>query len=286
MTQLMADEKTISARDVTEEERGFFHEHGWVKLPKLISEADAEMLRSEAERLMAGDGELKSNITRVGNSVDQGMRVHQMTQFHIFNEPSKSSEVFKQIFDSSSVGHAAARIMSNRWTGLRRARRLGNTLMVKGPQSSEGSGSTRWHQDAPYFPFDRGPMVMLWIALAQVTPEMGSMRFVDRGNKHGPLGRFSHVETEDMVETFPGLAEHCGVTPPMSLNAGDATVHDALTPHSAGPNLTDKVRWGLALTYFPSDAFYTGAPHRSFDNLGLVVNQPLDHPDFPIVGEP
>ena len=286
MAELLAEDQTIAARDVSEEEREFFFEHGWVKLPKLISETDAELLRSEAERLMVGEGELRSTVTRVGNEVDKGLRSHQMAQFHIYNEPSKSSEAFRRIYDSRSLGHVAARFMSNRWTGPRRVRRVGNTLFVKGRQSSTGSSSTRWHQDRPYFPFDRESMIMLWFALAPVTPEMGSLRFIDRGHRLGALGRYSHVETEDMVEAFPGVAEHCGITPPMELGPGDATIHDGLTPHSAGPNLTDRIRWGLAMTYFPADALYTGAPHRSFDGLGLVVNETIDHPNFPVVGEP
>ena len=286
VTELMAEDRTIVARDVTEEEREFFFEHGWVKLTKLVSESDAQLLRSEAERLMLGEGELKSNISRVGNSADKGLRAHQMAQFHIYNEPSKASEAFKRIYDSRTLGHVAARFMSNRFTGPRKARRIGNTLFVKGRQSSQGSGSTGWHQDRPYFPFDRESMIMLWVALAPVTPNMGSLRFIERGHRLGELGRFSHVETEDMVQHFPGLAEHCGISPPLELGPGDATVHDGLTPHSAGPNLTDRIRWGLSMTYFPADALYTGASHRSFDGLGLVVNEPFEHPNFPIMGEP
>ena len=287
MTELMVEDRTIVARDVTEAEREFFYEHGWVKLPQLISAEDAELLRSEAQRLMMGDadGELQSNVSRVGNAADKGLRGHQMAQFHIYNEPSKASEAFQRLYDSRSLGHVAARLMSNPFTGPRKARRIGNTLFVKGRQASTGSGSTGWHQDRPYFPFDRESMVMLWLALAPVSPEMGSLRFIDRGHRLGMMGRYSHVEDQDMVEAYPGIEKQCGVSPPLHLNAGDATIHDALTPHSAGPNLTDNVRWGLAMTYFPSDALYTGAPHRSFDGLGLTINEPFDHPSFPIMGE-
>lgn len=285
MTDLMVEDRTIVARDVTEDEREFFFEHGWVTLPKLISAEDAELLRSEAERLMLGGGELQSTVSRVGNAKDKGLLGHQMAQFHIYNEPSSASEHFKRLYDSRSLGRVAARLMSNPYTGPRKARRIGNTLFVKGRQSSVGSGSTGWHQDRPYFPFDREQMVMLWLALAPVSPEMGSLRFIDRGNRRGMMGRYSHIENEDMVDAFPGLVEECGVSPPIHLEAGDATIHDALTPHAAGPNLTDNIRWALAMTYFPSDALYTGAPHRSFDGLGLKVNQPFDHPNFPIMGE-
>ena len=139
MAELMAEDRTIVSRAVTQEERDFFFEHGWVKLPGLISESDAELLRSEAERLMLAEGELSSNISRVGNTADKGLRSHQMAQFHIYNEPSKASEAFRRIYDSRSLGNAAARLMSNRFTGPRKARRIGNTLFVKGRQSSTGS---------------------------------------------------------------------------------------------------------------------------------------------------
>ena len=155
MTELMAAERTIVAREVSEDERRFYFDHGWVYLPNLISPEDAELLRSEAERLMGNGCDIKSNVTRVGNERDKDLRGHQMNQFNIFNDPSKVSEPFQRIFDSPSVGHAAARFLSTPWTGPRKARRLANTLFVKGPQSTTGSGSTGWHQDRPYFPFDR-----------------------------------------------------------------------------------------------------------------------------------
>ena len=286
MTNLVREDTTIAARNVTDEECAFYFEHGWVHLPNLINADDAELLRSEAERLMIRDGEIRSNIKRVGNDRDEGLRGHQMGQFNVFNEPSNESEAFRRIYDSRSVGHVAARFLSAPWTGPRKARRIANTLFVKGPQSTSSSNSTGWHQDRPYFPFDRDPMIMLWIALAPVTPEMGSLRFIDRGNKVASMGRYSHVECQDMVDAYPALAAHCGISPPITLKAGDATLHDALTPHAAGPNLTQDIRWGLAMTYFPSEALYTGAPHRSFDGLGLTVNEPFDHPAFPILGEP
>ena len=34
---------------------------------------------------------------------------------------------------------------------------------------------------------------------------------------------------------------------------------------------------------FPADALYTGAPQRFFDGRGLQVNQPIEHPDFPLL---
>ena len=74
------------------------------------------------------------------------------------------------------------------------------------------------------------------------------------------------------------------VVAPGDMSAGDATVHADLTVHAAGLNETDESRWAINAVYIDADSLYTGAPNRVTDDLGLVLNQPLDHERFPIVG--
>ena len=47
---------------------------------------------------------------------------------------------------------------------------------------------SRYHQDASEQGSDRVGEVQFWLALSEVTPEMGPMRFVDRSHREGPLG--------------------------------------------------------------------------------------------------
>ena len=69
-----------------------------------------------------------------------------------------------------------------------------------------------------------------------------------------------------------------------SLTRNDLVVSH-YTLHGAGPNLTDRPRWALRISFFPAEARYTGQPYRYCDNLGLAFHEPLDHPNFPILGE-
>ena len=48
------------------------------------------------------------------------------------------------------------------------------------------------------------------------------------------------------------------ISPPLDLRAGDVTVHDALTVHSAPENETDSIRWVYSITWFPAETLYTG----------------------------
>jgi hypothetical protein len=263
----------IEVRSVTDEECAFFHEHGWVKLPGLVSADGAEQLRAECERLMAAD----DATTRFAT---------QASQFKPLRSPSKSSELFSALSYSRELGRNAARLMTNPLFGPRQALWNYDMVLAKQPAGSEESaGETRWHQDHVYFPLDRDGSVMFWIALVPIAPEMGSMRFVDGSHRLGHFGRFQHVPDGDTLARYPGIAEHCPITSALDFNPGDATVHDNCTIHSAGANLTDRVRLACVQQFSPADALYTGSPYGLFDSLGLTINEPIDHPNFPNTGQ-
>ena len=112
---------------------------------------------------------------------------------------------------------------------------------------------------------------------------MGTLRFYNQSHKYGCLGRSYLREGDDTVNMDPWLDKEMELSPPNNMRAGDATVHHGLTVHGAGANHGDRTRWAYAMTYFDAEALYTGAPYHTMDGLGLVVNEPLDHPNFPLV---
>lgn len=268
----------VHARSVTEEECAFYQEHGWVKLPGLISAETAERLQAEAERLASA--EATGDLEAKGKAYSA-----QAHQFQSVVAPSESSDLFRSLSYSRALGLVAARLMSTPLTGPRKARRAFDSILVKLPSDTDASEGTRWHQDRAYFPFDRDGALMMWIALVPMTADMGTLRFVDGSHRLGLFGRHQHIEGGDALQAFPAVAEKYPLAPPLDMRPGDATVHDALTFHSAAANVTDRARWAVAQGYFPADTLYTGQPHGNFDKLGLTINEPLDHPELPIVGE-
>jgi ectoine hydroxylase-related dioxygenase (phytanoyl-CoA dioxygenase family) len=132
-------------------------------------------------------------------------------------------------------------------------------------------------------PMDRSAMLTIWLALADVPADMGSLRFYDGSHRYGILGRSFTRDGDDQLTQHPWIKE-LELSPPLDLAAGDATVHHALTVHGAPENHRDAPRLSFTVTYFDADALYTGTPYRQTDDLGLVVNRPFDHPKFPMVG--
>jgi hypothetical protein len=127
--------------------------------------------------------------------------------------------------------------------------------MVLPPSST--ALSLAFHQDATEEGADRGGQVNLWLALDEVPPERGAMRFVTGAHREGPLGIVLGPDDEvDLLGRYPRLLEHYELSPPFHYHPGDATVHQGYTPHGTPPNATSEPRWSYLWGYVPADTRY------------------------------
>ncbi|MDB5424954.1 MAG: phytanoyl-CoA dioxygenase [Phenylobacterium sp.] len=266
----MTLEDIAVARDVTEEELAHYYANGWVKMEGLISPAlAAEMLKL-------------AKVEVLDNKVDD-TRSHQRAVWHDVYNLGRDDliEPFATLTRSKTIGRNAQRFM-------RREVPVGfhnDMIAVKMPSGHGSSNPTGFHQDFPNFPLDRAGLLTFWIALEDMTPDQGVMRFFSGSNREGPLGR-RNLESDQR-----GLLDHCKyveteypLSAPMSLKAGDCTVHSSLVIHGAPANTTDRPRWSYLMSYFPGDACWTGAPHHIFNaEAGLTPLQPVRSPKFPVI---
>ena len=204
--------------------------------------------------------------------------------------PSEHYAEVEAVVHSPRIGELAARL-----AGVKHVRSWVNETFYKPPHSSP----LQWHQDLPHWPMDRSGGLTIWIAIDDVTTEMGPVHYLPRSHRLGLLGRSVNRDTtrpppeghvpEIRGLTSPeeyfheGMADQVGEITPFTLRTGEAVIHDSLTLHGSSANQTGRVRRGFATVYFPSDTQYNGAPRLESDDLGLVPFQPFDHPRFRIV---
>lgn len=122
-----------------------------------------------------------------------------------------------------------------------------------------GGDATEPHQDLAYWPMLDRNAGTIWIALDEVTIEMGAMYFIPGSHKSG-LDSYEH-RIEDSLNKKINLideAKKIVKTEPVGYNLkpGDATFHHGLTVHYTGKNLTDKVRKGMTIIYFSDGVRY------------------------------
>jgi ectoine hydroxylase-related dioxygenase (phytanoyl-CoA dioxygenase family) len=270
-------------REVTDEEVDFYRDNGWVLLRELISpELAADALSKVQDAIVNAP-----SVERKGSLTDGGQKytiadIPQWRDWHFLGRDDHM-EPFRSIAYSKQIGRNAQKFIGRDVPINFHA----DMMAVKMPAGEKASGPTGFHQDWVNFPFDRVGFHTFWFALDAITPEMGAMRFYQGSHKAGPLGKMGLVPGSSPVEVpeyYPDLKQRYPLSDPITLNPGDATVHNGMVVHGAPENTTDKPRWVFLCSYHPADTCYTGAPHHIFSqDLGLEIGKPIKHDLFPAI---
>ena len=177
------------------------------------------------------------------------------------------------------VGELAAYL-----AGVDHVRRWSDETFFKPP----GSFPCAWHQDFPHYPMDRRGLLTVWVAIDDVTADMGPVIYFPGSHHLGPRATSTSEAAASVHLGAPDrfLRDGDALEAPISftLEAGEAVVHDGCMIHGGEGNRSDRMRRGWACIYFPSDARYTETPVRpEAEGLGLVPLEPFDHPKFPVI---
>lgn len=232
-------EREIEAvvREVTDEEVAFYHEYGWVMMPRLVApEFATQLLRvgrewAERNREEIGPGKPVAGLAR-----------------------KQETEPFRSFMFSERMARNATRLVNRkRLKGVDVPLRYRIDLLLK---RLPGAAGSTYHQDSSEHGSDRVGELQFWLALAEVPPERGAMRFVSRSHREGPLGSVFKDDRGDLLEQFPNLTSVLELSLPLHYQPGDCTVHHGYTVHGGPANTTDEPRWSYLFSYSPADTRY------------------------------
>ncbi|HYE07432.1 MAG TPA: phytanoyl-CoA dioxygenase family protein [Planctomycetota bacterium] len=218
-------------RAVTDAEVAFYHEHGWVKLPRLTTP------------------EFAAELLRVGREWHE-RNGKQETQWNALAMPGRI-EPYHALMFSDVMGRNAQRLVDRkRLSGVDVPMRYRVDHFVSKPP---GSGGATYHQDSVEHGTDRAGELQFWLALAEVTADMGPMRFMSGVHREGSLGSVFREGDDGLLNRYPLLEKLYPLTPPIEYQPGDATVHHGYMVHGSGPNLGDRPRMSYIFSYTPAD---------------------------------
>jgi hypothetical protein len=273
-------------RAVTDDEIAAYHNDGWVSLPGLLSE---ELAGTLLERLKDLSGLRYDELSPDHPDADAIVsRVKSEGVGKLFFMSRLKDEQVWDIVTSRALGEASARL-----TGSRPMRLFTDGVICKLPLWTEGeglsagimSGGTPWHQDFSPVPWDRAGGIQFWLALCEITPEMGSMQHLTGSHREPPLGCQHYTKDQTLRDAHPELWERYELSSAHHFRPGDVLAHHPLTVHYAQPNTTDKLRWVYTSYRIPGDTLYNGIPNPRFTEFGFEPWQTFDHPKFPIVAD-
>ena len=186
---------------------------------------------------------------------------HLTTEFRDLDDRDTYGKAFLQITNLWTKGDAVKRfVFETKFAqvaadllGVEKVRLYHDQALFKEP----GGGHTPWHQDMYYWPLDTEKMITMWMPLVDIDDEMGMITFASGSHISGAV---DNVEISDESEEI--LARYVDdrgfpISKATAMRAGDATFHLGWTIHSAGPNLSDKMREAMTIIYFADGARIT-----------------------------
>lgn len=116
---------------------------------------------------------------------------------------------------------------------------------------------TGFHLDVPYWSFTSPDAITIWLALDDATLENGCLYYVPGSHL---AKKFDNVgigpELGALFKVYPEWAQISPV--PCPVPAGGALLHNGLTAHGAGANLTPGRRRAMTCAYMPDGSHFNG----------------------------
>lgn len=258
-------------RAVTPEEIAHYKQHGWVKLDKFIPLPMVEGLLAMAK-------------AKMGERGDANLPPEAFSYFNPLTLRGLDDPLLRPIIDHCGRGGRA--LMARRTeVGIRY---FTDFFAVKQPakekkEGSGGAGDSDWHQDYASSGSDRSGGMVFWTALTHMTPDNGTMAFLNGSHCHGVMGHHATYGGGNLITHYPELLDDCTSSGNLTYAPGDVTVHSNMTVHSAGTNVTDNPRWTYIAIVNPADACYTGGAADAFEPGELVLHQELNDGRFPVI---
>jgi ectoine hydroxylase-related dioxygenase (phytanoyl-CoA dioxygenase family) len=123
----------------------------------------------------------------------------------------------------------------------------GSNFFIKSPRSLSTVG---WHQDAYYWPLDPHESLTVWLAFDDSTTENGAMTVIPGSHRAGLLKHVRVRESDSvlMLECERGQFREDTVVP-VTLRAGEVSIHDDKLVHGSPANPSQTRRAGLTIRY-------------------------------------
>jgi phytanoyl-CoA hydroxylase len=242
--------------NVSDAQKEFFAENGFVHIPSVLSKDEAETFRKAA-----------LDYTETHPPLSNRPVFDQHVNVWTEDAGMKALTLHPNL---AAVATALAGVSLRLWH---------DQILIKKPHNN---APTEFHQDLPYWPHT-GKLnpISAWIALCDVPVERGCMTFLPGSHRITNLPPQNLGDPKSFFDLAPEMIWSPRLTVP--LRAGDCTFHHGLCTHMATPNFTDEHRVAHIVIFMSRETLYDGKHHVVTDPLNLSVGDVLTGDLFPDV---
>lgn len=258
--------------NVSEEQSNFYDENGFVLLKGVLNNDEVSEYRKIIDKTVE---ELTSHDKRT-----LAEKTPYEREFLQCGHLWRNYPEIKKLTLSERLGSIAKQLLK-----AEHVRLWHDQALYKVP----GGDATQPHLDISYWPMIEKKAGTIWIALDEVTVEMGAMHFIPGSHKADLFSYNYNIESSiqgksDLLDQAKKkINNYKDIS--YNLKPGDATFHHALTIHYTGKNSTNKVRKGMTVIYFADGVKFDGnspaADHHCAE--GSVNGEPIATKWNPII---
>ncbi len=255
---------------LTDEQITFYRENGFVVLEGFLEGEELRHWQKTTQE--AVDQRLADVSTGLNNQGDPDAYYAQV--FTQCIKLADSHPGMRQLMLDERLGKLAATL-----AGVDGIRIWHDQALFKPPFGNP----TAWHLDNPYWSFSSRDAISIWIALDDATRDNGCLYYLPGTHKtatHQNTG-IGHNQA-DLFKLYPQWREIQSVGCPAP--AGTAVLHNGLTAHGAGANMTNQPRRAMTCAYMPDGSTFNGIrnvlPAEYFTSLqvGDILNDDVINP--------
>ena len=178
-------------------------------------------------------GKIKKEIECIENNKPKEITEINRNNIHLI------SPIFDQVVHNSIILDTVENIIGKNILAA------GTVLFVKEPGKKD---FVSWHQDGKYQGFEPYNYITAWLAITEANEENGCMRMLPKSHKE----KFKvHIDTfdEDNLLTRGQTIKDIEIndTVPILLKPGQLSLHNPMTIHGSGINMSKKKRIGFVI---------------------------------------
>ncbi len=225
---------------LTQEQKSFFLENGFVRYGKVLEAVEIARLRSEYDRVFAEALE-ENNYRNI--AVDEGLDAESKksaaVQMLQIMQMCERSLLFRRLLYDARILDAAEAL-------------IGPNILLLHDQAlykpAHTGGAVTWHQDNAYWKLSPAAAISCWLTLDDVDRENGAMQLIP-GSHLRPLAHEQSANSNALLDSESQVDASRAVV--VELPAGGCMFHHCQTLHYTQPNRTDRQRRAFAIHLMP-----------------------------------
>lgn len=232
--------------EATSAEISFYRENGFLVVDPFLSAAELAEWRAAIGEALQARGRFLMPEERWEED-RQNRQYYSAVLTQRLNLWQTSDRVRKLVVNRD-LGRFVAQV-----SGMRAVRLAHDQALIKQPFSPP----TGFHLDAPFWPFESGDSLTMWVALDDATFENGAMCYLPGVHKERKPAQVS-LEQE-IGGLFRDCPEWAQIMPQFCVvKAGGCVLHNGFAPHGACANMTPRPRRAMTVAFYPDGALFNG----------------------------